>query len=155
MKTGVLKHLTKMTYSPSQTFQYKQQVTRKWVGFQEIPTPVSPQLKKQCVKDMAKHILKKQQKHKKQRKLVLHEHSIDEELVPKMPVTKKTSHISPVRDTPVQSSFEKSGNPGGNVETSTMDATINHGEQSTKSTHKQTTTIPPKVSTTESFMRRY
>lgn len=81
----------------------------------------------------------------------MHEHSIDEELVPKMPVTKKTSHISPVRDTPVQSNFEKSGNPGGNVETSTMDATINHGEQSTKSTHKQTTTIPPKVSTTESF----
>ncbi|CAI9271791.1 unnamed protein product [Lactuca saligna] len=137
-----------MTQTPSPTLQYKQHVTRRGAVSHEIPTPVSLQSKKRRDKDMANHISKKQKKRKKQRKLVLHDNSADEDVVPEMPVIEHMVHSSSVRDSPVQSNFEETGNLGGNVETYTVYTTINHGEQSKQSTPEQTTVIPPKVSNT-------
>ncbi|CAI9295494.1 unnamed protein product [Lactuca saligna] len=102
-------------------------------------------------KDIAKHISTKQKKNKKQRKLVLHEDSTDEEVVPETPITEKLGHNSPVRDSPSQSIFEETRNLYGNMETSIVDTTINHGEQPKQSTPEQTPIIPPEVSNTELF----
>ncbi|CAI9284141.1 unnamed protein product [Lactuca saligna] len=64
-------------------------------------------------------------------------------------------HISPVRDSLIQSFFEETGNLEGNVETSIIDTTINHGEQPKQSTLEQTTVILPKVLNTESFHEEF
>ncbi|CAI9285129.1 unnamed protein product [Lactuca saligna] len=67
---------------------------------------------------------------KKQRKLVIHETSTDDEVVPDTPPTTTIlSHSSPVRDSPVNSNSEETRN-------------VNHNEKKF---------IPPKVSHTESF----
>ncbi|CAH1452866.1 unnamed protein product [Lactuca virosa] len=102
-----------------------------------IPTPVSPTSKKRHVEDVAKHISKKQKRPKKQRKLVLHEDSSDDEVVPDTPPTTTIlGHSSRVRDSPVKSTFEETGNLDGNVTTSKVDTTINPGEQPKISTPK-------------------
>lgn len=105
-KTGVLKRLKKMTHNPSLTLQYKKQVTRKGVVFKKFQHQFLLNRRK-GVLSMAKHISTEQKKHKKQRKLVLHEHSTDEEMVHEMPVTKQIAYISLVRDSLVQSNFKE------------------------------------------------
>ena len=101
---------------------------------------------------MAKHISKKQKRPKKQRKLVIHEASTDDEVVPDTPPTHTIlGHSSPIRDSPVNSNLEATRNLDGNVNTSPVETTINHVEQPKILTPKQTTVLPTEVSHTESF----
>lgn len=133
-KSGVIKRLTKITHNPSPTLQYKKLVTRKGVVFCEVQTPVSAQSKKRCANDIAKHLSTKQNKHKNQRNLVLHENSTDEYVVSETPITEKIGHSSPVRDSPFQSIFKETNYLDGNVKTLTVDTTVNHAEQHKSST---------------------
>ncbi|CAI9262268.1 unnamed protein product [Lactuca saligna] len=83
----------------------------------------------ECCRHDQEHFYEKKKKHKKKRNLVLQEDSTDEEVVPETPITDTMGHSSPVRDSPVQSIFEETKNLDGNVETSIVDTTINHGEK--------------------------
>ncbi|CAI9280538.1 unnamed protein product [Lactuca saligna] len=69
----------------------------------------------------------------------------------KTPVIEPNIPSSPVRGSPVQSIFEETENLDGNVETSIVDTTINHGEQTKHSTLENTSVIKPGVSLMESF----
>ncbi|CAI9282345.1 unnamed protein product [Lactuca saligna] len=77
---------------------------------------------------------------------------MDDEVVLESPLrNNQTCNSSLVRDSPVKSNLEETGNPDGTVKTSTVDKTINQGKQPKISTPKQATVIPPKVSYTVSF----
>ncbi|KAL7601611.1 hypothetical protein Lser_V15G20875 [Lactuca serriola] len=73
-------------------------------------------------------------------------------MVPETPLAHKIlGRSSPVRDSPVNLNFEETGNHDITVKTSTMDTTINHGEQPKISTPEQITVIPLEVLNTVSF----
>lgn len=107
-RTGILKHLKKKAHKPrhspersgtlSPSFVRQPQINRKGVIIRDIHVAVFPQTKKRRAEDMDKKISKKR---KKQRKLVLHNNSVDDEVVPEMLVTEPLIHSSPVRDSPV------------------------------------------------------
>ncbi|CAI9286464.1 unnamed protein product [Lactuca saligna] len=159
-KSGVLNRLKKMAYKPhhspersssfSPSYICKPQLNSKGVVFHEIPTPVSIASKKRLSKYMTKRISKKQ---KKQRKLILNEDSMEDEVVPASPLGRdKTGNYSLVRDSPVKSNLEATVNLDGNVEASKFNTTITHGEQPKIYTPKQTMVKPLGVSTTESII---
>ncbi|CAH1412933.1 unnamed protein product [Lactuca virosa] len=87
-KSGILKRLKKKSngprhspersYSFSPTMVRKPHVTHRGVIIRDIPTPVSPSLKKRRVEDVAKHITKKQKK----RRLIIRQDSVYDEIVP-------------------------------------------------------------------------
>ncbi|CAI9296860.1 unnamed protein product [Lactuca saligna] len=114
-KTGVFKRLKKMAHrSQSSSDKYpsflsiygsKTHVTRKKVVTREVPVPISLSSKKQQVKDMAKHILRKQKK--KLRKLVLNDESTKDEVLQDPPVTTSQVDTSNIEMIVVSSSVSQ------------------------------------------------
>ncbi|CAI9300100.1 unnamed protein product [Lactuca saligna] len=93
------------------------EINRQGVVIHEIPTLVSPVSKNKIAEDKAKKISKKNK-----RKIV--EDSLEEEVVPELPLHDTTMNVpSPTTDSPIKTSFEEIGNLGGFVKTSNVDTT--------------------------------
>ncbi|CAI9281857.1 unnamed protein product [Lactuca saligna] len=89
---------------------------------------------------------------KKLRKLVIHDDSTDDKVVPESPIQDdQMVHSSFVRESPLNLNLEVTGNHDGSVETSKVGTPIIQGEQTKKSTPEKTKVIPPGVSNSESF----
>ncbi|CAI9290473.1 unnamed protein product [Lactuca saligna] len=99
---------------------------------------------------MAKRLSNKQKK--KLRKLVIHDDSMDDEVVYEYPIRDdQMGHSSPVRDSPLKLNLEATGNPDGSLETSKVDTPINPCEQTKTFTPEKAKVIPPEVSNVELF----
>ncbi|CAI9282847.1 unnamed protein product [Lactuca saligna] len=116
----------------SPTFKVNPQISRKGGLFREVQTCVSLASKKRRAKDMAKCISKKQKN--KLRMLVIHDESMDEEVVPEYPIYEdQIGHSSHVNN-----------NLDGSMETSTIDTPITSGAQSNTSTPEKAIVISPR-----------
>ncbi|CAI9283082.1 unnamed protein product [Lactuca saligna] len=102
---------------------------------------------------MAKKISKKQ---RKQRKLIIQDDSMNDEVVPESPLNNdQAGNSSHVRDSPVKSNIEETGNPDRIVKTSIVDITINQGEQPRFRLLNRQLSYHSKFQLSNHFMRRF